>query len=1543
MLCSRNTVHFGAAFIIGLLSSHAVTAVEDARRPWDAPALESAIAIREGRTNAVLPFDELLERLATADAVFLGESHTDEATHRVELAVYEGLLERRGGQVVLTLEMFERDVQPLLDSYLAGEIDEAAFLEEARPWTNYATSYRPLIEHAKSVAGAVVAANFPKPLIRRLAMEGPELLEQLNDAERKQVPAEFFANTAEYWRRVDNAVRGHRGMMNSGGDDERLYDAQSLWDNSMGAACAAALDDHPGYMVLHVNGGFHTAYWDGTARQFKLRKPDAKMLTVAIVPTANPHMASVGSVPIADYVVFAEARATDKSEGQWGVYVPREQKYRLHVPESASREHPAPLLIWLVDDGLTASDGLDLWRDRLGDEAAIAVIEPPYPAVQPDLSVGGRWFWPETFFADIDTAITTAERSWAYILRHFPVDPERVCVAGEGTGATVATALGLLTGRISGSYLGLEPTRYIKLKDFPLPLPEYRDKDAVNDNIIRVTFGDGTDEWWRGELAEYANVGLNTELKATPSEPWDAARLRENMLRELLELPMHPSAESSQRWHVVVATDSPRGRHWSRLVAQRVAREKDAGVAVYDAPPEGVDSTLIETTLHADAYAAEGALPKCPGPFGGTTIVVVPDSALPAELRGWNALAENDPLAQGSRFFRLRIATPTGEQALPSVLETLHGEGRNNVLIVPAMFCADAALMQALARTARSFEDQMTLQWSPGLGGRPVSFIAPPPAKAQLPVQHRLSIVLDPDTHALKVEDRIELPRSLAQAGAEFTLDANLAIRESTPSVTRVVADEDGVATYKLNADPSNGVFEIKYLGVIDHGLSDQKEEYTRGFRESRGVLGPEGVYLHGESAWVPRFNDGLIRFEVGLQAPADWHVISQGNGTSRGDDGRAHWESGGLVEQVYLVGGPLVRQQDMAGAVETLVYLHEADPALGRKYLDATARYLEMYRRLIGPYPYGKFALVENFWETGYGMPSFTLLGPQIIRFPFIITSSYPHEILHNWWGNSVFVDYASGNWCEGLTAYLADHLLQEQRGAGAEYRRTALQKYRNYVNEGRDFPLVEFHSRHDAATEAVGYGKALMVFHMLRRQIGDDAFREALAKFYRDNRGRRASFADVRAAFAETTGDDLAGYFEQWVDWTGAPALALRDVAARAEGDHYVLTGALEQTQPGEAYGLRLPVQVLTAAGIEEFEVTTRAEPNHRAPTTHGDPAMGDRGPSSGRPERAAANGKRTDLRFEISDSPLAVALDPQFDVFRLLDPRETPPSIGQLFGEPRILAVLPEHDAAAIPYRDLLEGWRSEEHEIEIVNEADISTLPVDRNVWIVGRENRFVADVLDAVADAALSADGAALSLAGEQTPLAEHCVVVVARHPENMERALGWIAVDPAAAVVGLGRKLPHYGKYSYLAFEGDAPTNTIKGQWSAEGSPLVVSLAPGGAAQLAAKLPPREPLAELPPVFSQRSLMEHVEWLASPERAGRGLGTPELAASAEYIAKAMESAGLQPAGDHGAWFQHFTVEHGPDGTPVDTVNVIGRAAGHEGRLGHSVGDPQRAL
>jgi hypothetical protein len=538
---------------------------------------------------------------------------------------------------------------------------------------------------------------------------------------------------------------------------------------------------------------------------------------------------------------------------------------------------------------------------------------------------------------------------------------------------------------------------------------------------------------------------------------------------------------------------------------------------------------------------------------------------------------------------------------------------------------------------------------------------------------------------------------------------------------------------------------------------------------------------------------------------------------------------------------------------------------------------------------------VVENFWETGYGMPSFTLLGSQVIRFPFILHSSYPHEILHNWWGNSVFVDYEQGNWCEGLTAYMADHLVQEQRGKGEEYRRNTLQKYRDYVNNSRDFPLSEFRSRHSAATEAVGYGKSLMLFHMLRRQIGDEAFKRALTTFYRNHRGQRAGFHDLRESVEEVVERDLREFFQQWVTRAGAPNLLVQNVQTVKQGNAFVVRGELQQRQEDEPFSLDVPVLVATSEGTKTatFKLTTKSQ------------------------------------RFEIKTdaAPQLVAVDPQFDVFRMLDPRETPPSIGQIFGDPEILAVLPAGapDTLRESYRDLIASWQSDDHKIKVVLDSEIEDLPSDRAAWILGRRNQF-ARLFPSEPNVVVSDSGVAL--AGNSVSWQDHCLVSIRRHPEDMNSAVGWIVVQRADAFAGLARKLPHYGKYSYLAFEGPEPTNTVKGQWDTTGSPLVVDLRSSLPDALADWRPePGSALAELPPVFSASKLMAHVQWLAAPEREGRGLGTVGMQDAAQYIAAAMADAGLKPAGDNGTWFQNFTVEKGPEGRPVKTANVIGLLPG----------------
>ena len=786
------------------------------------------------------------------------------------------------------------------------------------------------------------------------------------------------------------------------------------------------------------------------------------------------------------------------------------------------------------------------------------------------------------------------------------------------------------------------------------------------------------------------------------------------------------------------------------------------------------------------------------------------------------------------------------------------------------------------------------------------------PASAEY-ITHQMEVALDPGAGGIEVTDRIQLGSPSGDEPVELLLNAALEIESAHPPLEKVPLGEfDGffgingasielntdleLARYRLTEYPENGLLTLSYKGNMNFGLSDQKEEYTRGFRETAGIVGDEGVYLAASGFWYPYFGEELIEFELSVVQPEDWHVISQGNGTSRGEDGRAVWASGGPMDEIYLVGGPLVAYSEAAGAVEAQVFLHEADDALAEKYLKATAQYVEMYRELIGPYPYEKFALVENFWETGYGMPSFTLLGPQVIRFPFILTSSYPHEILHNWWGNSVFVDYATGNWCEGLTAYMADHLIQEQRGKGEDYRRATVQKYRNYVKESRDFPLKDFRSRHSAATEAVGYGKTLMGYHMLRLHVGDEAFRRTMARFYRDFRNKRASFRDLQATFEAETGEDLSWFFDPWVERPGAAALEIEVLDVQAADGGYRVTGSLVQGQQAEFFELEVPIALLTETGTDLAVVRT--------------------------------TGKETPFSLQADSRPLAIQADPQFDVFRLLDAREIPPSIGQIFGEPEILAVLPsaESSEALAAYRELVEGGQSDSHSIEVVMDSDLDSPPEDRSFWILGREN-LLANRLFATDLAGVVVADEQLGLGVEEVSWTDHSMVVIRRHPAVLDKAVGWLVVEPRAAFAGVGRKLPHYGKYSYLAFEGEEPTNVVKGQWPTSDSPLLVDLRPEGEARLAAlpamQLPERQALADLPPVFSQSRLLEHVELLSAPEFEGRGVGTAGLDKTVQYLLGQFEQAGLEPGGDNGTYLQRFTMEEGPDGAPVDVANIIG--------------------
>jgi aminopeptidase N len=791
--------------------------------------------------------------------------------------------------------------------------------------------------------------------------------------------------------------------------------------------------------------------------------------------------------------------------------------------------------------------------------------------------------------------------------------------------------------------------------------------------------------------------------------------------------------------------------------------------------------------------------------------------------------------------------------------------------------------------------------------------LMPRPARAERnAVHHDLTVTLSPTEHHLSVIDTLTLPAGTGE-DLTFVLHAGLKPESATPGVKITkeasAARSVPVEVYRVRLPAGVRTFRLQYRGAIDHPLETSGAEQARGFQDSPGLITSDGVVLSGKTNWYPDPGTGLMTFDLAVTLPEKWDAVSQGERTLhelKKKKTTVRWQSSEPQDEIYLVAAKFVEYDKPAGHAEAMAFLRAPDPGLAAKYLDATTSYLALYDRLIGPYPYKKFALVENFWETGFGMPSFTLLGSKIIRLPFIINTSYPHEILHNWWGNSVFPDFENGNWSEGLTAYLADHLMKEQQGGGAEYRLQALQKYADYVLGGRDFPLTQFRTRHSSSSEAIGYGKALMFFHMLRLELGDEAFRQGIRRFYRDFRFRVAGFEDLRTSFGAATGKDLSQEFEQWVTRTGAPTLRVSDAKALAVQDGFILSARLEQTQPGEAYHLRVPVAVTMGGKDTAFQAVVEMKD------------------------------KKLEMNLRVPGRPVRLDIDPEFDLFRRLDREEIPPALSQALGAKKMLILLPSSAPMELlqAYRAFAASiGRSGPDEVEVKLDTEVAVLPGDRAVTLLGWENLFVKEATVNLSGYDVLVSPQAVRISQTEIGRSGHAFVFSARLPKNRDLALLFIAADHADALPGLGQKLPHYHKYSYLAFEGAEPANVAKGRWPVVDSPLTVLLpdVDGKVRKVEmGKLAAREPLAALPPVFSKDTMMETVRYLSGKELEGRGFGSRGLDKAADRIAEQFKLAGLMPAGDQdGSWFQSWEDSGGEPQRKAVMKNVIGIIPGKD--------------
>lgn len=252
---------------------------------------------------------DVIDRMPDVRAVLVGEEHDDVAGHRVQLDLLTRAYQRHrvegGRPLVLSLEMFETDVQGVVDEYLAGLITEEHFLASARPWANYGRDYRPLVEFARDQGLPVVAANAPRRYVNRASRLGRDSLEVLPEEALETLPPLPYPEPSERYLAQWDSLMGAAAAHMSGSP----LDGQTLWDAAMGHAIAETLERRPGALVLHMAGGFHVEKGTGIPEALQHYRPGTGVLLVAMRSVDDPRVFDAEAhAGRGDFVILTDAR-----------------------------------------------------------------------------------------------------------------------------------------------------------------------------------------------------------------------------------------------------------------------------------------------------------------------------------------------------------------------------------------------------------------------------------------------------------------------------------------------------------------------------------------------------------------------------------------------------------------------------------------------------------------------------------------------------------------------------------------------------------------------------------------------------------------------------------------------------------------------------------------------------------------------------------------------------------------------------------------------------------------------------------------------------------------------------------------------------------------------------------------------------------------------------------------------------------------------------------------------------------------------------------
>lgn len=644
-----------------------------------------------------------------------------------------------------------------------------------------------------------------------------------------------------------------------------------------------------------------------------------------------------------------------------------------------------------------------------------------------------------------------------------------------------------------------------------------------------------------------------------------------------------------------------------------------------------------------------------------------------------------------------------------------------------------------------------------------------------------LVVHLDPASRQLRVSaELLAVDRDF-----RFVLHEGLRVNAASVAGKTVRVDQlrhaNGFSEWRVRLPAAGERLRIDYGGQL--AALDLQRDHRSVLQAMPPMSSSQGSFLPSASAWYPAL-PGLFSYRVDLTVPGEQRALVAGRRVAEslplrsGDTYRATYEFRQPTDGIDLMAGPwVVREQSMRRDNGEPIVLRtyfsaalDATPGLAEGYLADTARYIERYSKRIGPYPYSEFSIVASPLPTGFGMPTLTYLGESVLRLPFIRQTSLGHEILHNWWGNGVYVDYVQGNWAEGLTTFLADYAYKEDESpAAAAAMRLGWLRDAAALPDATQPALRDFRSRTHGAEAAIGYGKSAMLFQMLRDRLGDSAFDAGLRNFWQENRFSVAGWRELQQAFEAASGQRLGDFFAAWFDGRALPRISVFSASASplaAASLRHRLNLRIEQSLP--ALPLRLPIEI-TAPGKRE----TRWVDISRATTT---------------------------VAVDVDFQPKNLRLDPEVRVWRRLEMAQLPPILRRWIGStaPRLV------NAGGGP-----EARSAVEQLAQKFFETPPLAVPAAEFVEAVRSGTPLLLAGTHADVDLLLAALGlqSPPELQGRGT-----AQVWTLRRASGAPLAV--ISARDAPSLLAMQRALAHYGGQSWLVFE--AGRVQAKGVWPAE-------------------------------------------------------------------------------------------------------------------------------